>query len=147
MKHLARRMLGISRSVNSVQLAQKGVGYLPSGKFEVVLGVDFRYDFPIGKYAMSNLPIIDTRQLGELIRARRTALGLRQPDLALTANVGIRFIVDIESGKETCQVGLTLRLLKVLGIGLTAHVAAVKPAAGSTGEQGIVDRDDAEPSS
>ena len=44
--------------------------------------------------------ITDTRSLGELIRTRRTALGLRQPDLALTANVGIRFIVDIENGKE-----------------------------------------------
>jgi HTH-type transcriptional regulator/antitoxin HipB len=96
---------------------------------------------------MSSLPIVDTRQLGELIRARRTALGLRQPDLALTANVGIRFIVDIEGGKETCQVGLILRLLKVLGIGLTADVAAVKRAAGLKGEAGIVDRDDTSPSS
>jgi HTH-type transcriptional regulator / antitoxin HipB len=96
---------------------------------------------------MTSLPIVDTRQLGELIRARRMALGLRQPDLALTANVGIRFIVDIESGKETCQIGLTLRLLKVLGIGLTANVAAVKPAKGPTGEAGIVDGDDAGPSS
>ena len=67
---------------------------------------------------MTDNHITDTRALGELIRSRRAALGLRQPDLALTANVGIRFIVDIENGKETCQVGLTLRLLQALGIDL-----------------------------
>jgi HTH-type transcriptional regulator / antitoxin HipB len=95
---------------------------------------------------MSENQITDTRTLGELIRARRAALGLRQPDLALTANVGIRFIVDIENGKETCQVGLTLRLLKALGIDLTAHVTPVNlPAAGPTSEAGIADDDEAGP--
>ena len=92
---------------------------------------------------MSDNQITDTRALGELIRTRRAALGLRQPDLALTANVGIRFIVDIENGKETCQVGLTLRLLKALRIDLTAHVTPVNsPTARPTGEVGIVDDDE-----
>ena len=85
--------------------------------------------------------ITDTRSLGELIRARRTALGLRQPDLALTANVGIRFIVDIENGKETCQIGLTLRLLKALGIDLVAHTEAASSPSASTAETGISDED------
>lgn len=92
---------------------------------------------------MTDNPITDTRALGELIRSRRAALGLRQPDLALTANVGIRFIVDIENGKETCQIGLTLRLLQALGIDLTAHVEPVaSPSAGPTGEAGISDDHD-----
>ena len=82
--------------------------------------------------------IPDTRALGELIRSRRTALGLRQPDLALAANVGIRFIVDIENGKESCQIGLTLRLLKELGIDLVAQTeAAPSPSTASTAETGI----------
>ena len=96
---------------------------------------------------MSENQISDTRTLGKLIRTRRAALGLRQPDLALTANVGIRFIVDIENGKETCQVGLTLRLLKALGIDLTAHVTPVNsPTAKPKGEAGIRDEDEAGPS-
>ena len=96
---------------------------------------------------MTDNQITDTRALGELIRSRRAALGLRQPDLALTANVGIRFIVDIENGKETCQVGLTLRLLQALGIDLTAHVEPVtSPSAGPTGEAGISDDHDVGPS-
>ncbi len=95
---------------------------------------------------MTENKIADTRALGELIRTRRTALGLRQPDLALTANVGIRFIVDIENGKETCQVGLTLRLLRALGIDLTAHVEPVaSPTATPTGEAGIADVEAAGP--
>ena len=95
---------------------------------------------------MTDNQITDTRALGELIRSRRAALGLRQPDLALTANVGIRFIVDIENGKETCQVGLTLRLLQALGIDLTAHVEPVaSPSAEPTGEAGISDDHDVGP--
>lgn len=64
--------------------------------------------------------IADISSLGELIRRRRVALGLRQPDLALAANVGVRFIVDIEKGKPTCQIGRVLRLLETLGITLIA---------------------------
>jgi y4mF family transcriptional regulator len=98
------------------------------------------YDLPSGKYVMPEIQLTDTRSLGELIRTRRAALGLRQPDLALAANVGVRFIVDIENGKETCQVGLALRLLQALGIGLTAHAAPVNSlAARPAGEAGIAD--------
>jgi len=57
-------------------------------------------------------------EIGEQIRSTRKAQGLTQPDLALMANVGVRFIVDMESGKETCQLGLTLRVLQTLGINL-----------------------------
>ncbi|MBZ6077355.1 helix-turn-helix transcriptional regulator [Microvirga puerhi] len=89
---------------------------------------------------MENLPISGTQSLGALIRARRLALGLRQHDLALSANVGARFIVDIENGKETCQIGLTLRLLEALGVRLVASTdpAPVPPAA-SEDELGIED--------
>jgi HTH-type transcriptional regulator / antitoxin HipB len=100
------------------------------------------HNLPIGKATMTENQITDTRTLGELIRSRRTALGLRQPDLALAANVGIRFIVEIENGKETCQIGLTLRLLKALGIDLFAHTeAAPSPSTAPTAETGISDED------
>jgi HTH-type transcriptional regulator / antitoxin HipB len=99
-------------------------------------------NFPIGREIMTENQITDTRTLGQLIRSRRTGLGLRQPDLALAANVGIRFIVEIENGKETCQIGLTLRLLKALGIDLVARTeAAPSPSAASTAETGISDED------
>lgn len=65
--------------------------------------------------------ITDSAALGRLIRARRKELGLRQPDVAMTSGVGVRFIVDIENGKPTCQVGKVLTLMAALGIQLTGR--------------------------
>ncbi|WP_020179936.1 helix-turn-helix transcriptional regulator [Methylopila sp. M107] len=67
---------------------------------------------------MIAIGISSAQELGSFARQRRKALGLRQPDLALSANVGIRFIVDFENGKETCQIGLVLKVLSELGIEL-----------------------------
>lgn len=46
-------------------------------------------------------------------------MGLTQPDLAMTAGVGLRFIVEVEKGKPTAQVGKVLRVLRTLGIAVT----------------------------
>ena len=53
---------------------------------------------------------------GEMIRRTRTGLGVTQENLALTAGTGLRFIVDLEKGKPTCQIGKALTVLKTLGI-------------------------------
>ena len=58
-------------------------------------------------------------QMGELIRTTRTGLGLTQEKLAMTAGTGLRFIVDLEKGKPTCQLGKALTVLQTLGIRLT----------------------------
>jgi HTH-type transcriptional regulator / antitoxin HipB len=66
------------------------------------------------------LEIIDSPScFGGLIRSRRQALGMTQRDLALAVNVGERFIVDLESGKPTCQLGKALAVAKGVGIRLT----------------------------
>ncbi len=71
---------------------------------------------------MPNQVILDVVSLGSFVRERRKVLRLTQADLAMVANVGIRFIVDIENGKETCQIGRALRLMATLDIRLTATV-------------------------
>ena len=38
--------------------------------------------------------------LGKTLRAARKQLGLTQPQLALAAGVGVRFIVDLEAGRD-----------------------------------------------
>ena len=38
------------------------------------------------------------QQLGDALRAARKQLGLTQPQLALAAGVGVRFIVDLDAG-------------------------------------------------
>ncbi|WP_300998114.1 HipA domain-containing protein [Hyphomonas sp.] len=54
--------------------------------------------------------------IGITIRAARKAQGLRQDELAAAANVGVRFLIELEAGKETAQLGKTLAVLSALGI-------------------------------
>lgn len=53
----------------------------------------------------------------QLARARR-ALGLTQRDLALAIGVGERFIVELEGGKPTAQLGKALAAAKAAGMRL-----------------------------
>lgn len=63
---------------------------------------------------------IDTpSSLGHATRAARKQLGLTQPQLALAAGVGVRFIVDMEAGKPTLRLENVLRVLHALGAKLT----------------------------
>ncbi len=54
--------------------------------------------------------------IGVLIRDTRKSLRLTQESLAMTAGTGLRFIIDIEKGKPTCQLGKVLDVLNTLGI-------------------------------
>jgi HTH-type transcriptional regulator / antitoxin HipB len=59
------------------------------------------------------------QQIGALIRQTRRNLGVTQKDLALTSGTGLRFVIDLERGKETCEIGKALSVLQTLGIRLT----------------------------
>ena len=56
--------------------------------------------------------------IGKRIRELRRAQGITQAQLAGLANTGIRFIGDLENGKETCHIGKILRVLSTLGVGM-----------------------------
>lgn len=58
------------------------------------------------------------QQLGAAIRARRRQLKATQKDLAMTCGTGLRFIIDLEKGKPTCQIGKILQVLQALGLKL-----------------------------
>ena len=73
---------------------------------------------PYGKFWRSFLRYTP-KQIGTLIRETRKNLGVTQKDLALTSGTGIRFIIDLEKGKETCEIGKALRVLNTLGIRIT----------------------------
>lgn len=78
------------------------------------------------------LTIQTAAQLGEAVRAARKQLGLTQPQLALAAGVGVRFIVDLEAGKTTLRLENVLRVIDALGgkiqlIGLPASPSANQP--------------------
>ena len=59
------------------------------------------------------------QRIGKLIRKTRKSLGVTQRNLALTSGTGIRFVIDLEKGKETCEIGKALTILHTLGIKVT----------------------------
>jgi HTH-type transcriptional regulator / antitoxin HipB len=61
------------------------------------------------------ITIYTAQTLGSTLRAARKKMGLTQPDLALAAGVGVRFIVDLEGGKPTVRLEQVLRVIDALG--------------------------------
>lgn len=58
---------------------------------------------------------MNSEELGAIIRRTRAAQGLRQDQLAAAAGVGVRFLIELERGKPTAQLGKTLAVLDALG--------------------------------
>lgn len=59
------------------------------------------------------------QQIGALIRQTRKSLGVTQKALALTSGTGLRFVIELEKGKRTCEIGKALTVLHTLGIKMT----------------------------
>lgn len=64
-------------------------------------------------------PLATAAEFGAALTRARRALGLTQRELALAIGVGERFIVDLEAGKPTAQLGKALAAAKAAGM----HVA------------------------
>ena len=59
------------------------------------------------------------KELGALVARVRKAQGISQLELSQAADVGRRFVVELERGKETLQAGKLLKVASTLGIGIT----------------------------
>jgi HTH-type transcriptional regulator / antitoxin HipB len=76
---------------------------------------------------------IDQRALGpasafgSMIRGRRKALKLRQDQLALATGVGRRFLIELEAGKPSCQLGRSLLVAETLGLTFADLLACHAP--------------------
>ena len=66
-----------------------------------------------------------SQEIGKIVKETRKKLGVTQRALALTSGTGSRFVVDLERGKETCQLGKTLTILHTLGIKLALTPPAI----------------------
>lgn len=66
------------------------------------------------------IAITSTKEIGELLRKKRRAQHLTQGQVAEYCGVSIKFISEVERGKETAEIGKVLYLLNTLGIDLTA---------------------------
>ena len=58
---------------------------------------------------------MNTSQLGASVRSARREQRLTQDQLAAAAGVGVRFLIELERGKPTVQLGKTLAVLAALG--------------------------------
>ena len=56
--------------------------------------------------------------LRQLIRRTRRSQQLTQAQLAATRQVGVRFIIELEQGKPTCELNKALKVARKLGIKL-----------------------------
>lgn len=61
---------------------------------------------------MENLP------LHEFVKSKRKSLGLSREELAQKAGVGLRFLRELEQGKETLKTDKINQVLKLFGMRL-----------------------------
>jgi y4mF family transcriptional regulator len=55
------------------------------------------------------------KEIAEFIKKKRKQLKLTQPELAARAGVGLRFIRELETGKETLKLDKVDSVLKLFG--------------------------------
>lgn len=60
--------------------------------------------------------ISDSKSLGLAIRNERKAQKLTQEQLAGLTGVGVRYLRELEAGKESCQIGRALQVAASLGL-------------------------------
>ncbi len=82
---------------------------------------------------MPNVMFIDNAAiLGQLIKAKRTQLGMKLADCAALCGIGINTLSRIENGNENCTLSAVFSVLNGLGIKLTS--SELTPVANSSGE-------------
>ena len=59
---------------------------------------------------------MDTKALGHIIRNFRKSHKYTQAYVASMCGIGTRFLIELEKGKETAEVGLVLKVLWTLGL-------------------------------
>jgi transcriptional regulator with XRE-family HTH domain len=80
---------------------------------------------------------------GTTVRRRRKALNMRQDELALATGVGRRFLIDLEAGKPSCQLGRSLLVADALGLKVLDHMTDGRLSlSASTDGQGLPDLPD-----
>jgi y4mF family transcriptional regulator len=71
-------------------------------------------------------------KVSDFVKDKRGAAKLTQPQLAEKAGVGLRFVRDLEQGKETLRLDKVNQVLKLFGCELSptpiSHMLPMKPA-------------------
>lgn len=59
---------------------------------------------------------MDSQTIGTIIRKRRKEKNVTQEEIRLLCNLGNRFLSELERGKETAEIGRTLKILNMLNL-------------------------------
>ena len=62
------------------------------------------------------MKVRDMHEVAELVRSERKRQGATQVQLAQFANVGTRFVRDVEDGKESVHFSKLMRVFATLGL-------------------------------
>jgi HTH-type transcriptional regulator / antitoxin HipB len=65
---------------------------------------------------MKDTPLRNVEQLGSIIRLKRKEKGLSQTALAAKLGVERKWVLRLEAGNHTAELGLVLKALEALGI-------------------------------
>jgi y4mF family transcriptional regulator len=68
--------------------------------------------------------VANSKELGEAIRSERKRLKVTQRELAMTAGVGLRYLIELERGKSTARMEGVFKVLQVLGMKLAVTLPA-----------------------
>jgi len=63
--------------------------------------------------------IMNSRELGAAVRGERKRLKVTQKELAMTAGVGLRYLIELERGKPTARMEGVFKVLQMLGLKLS----------------------------
>lgn len=70
--------------------------------------------------------VTSVKEFGKMIRVKRKSLGLTLEKVAGLTGIGIRYLSELERGKQTIEMGKALHVLNGLGLELW-----VKPRSGT----------------
>ncbi|KOF20092.1 XRE family transcriptional regulator [Ensifer adhaerens] len=83
--------------------------------------------------------IRSAQEFGALVRQRRKALAWTQTELATRSGTGERFIVELESGKPSCQLEKALVVARTVGLEIgDLKAAPPSPASAEEDELGFL---------
>ena len=74
------------------------------------------------KLIINNMPL-----LGARLRRTRKDRGAKQSEVAHQAGVGLRFLSELENGKQTAEMGKVLNAIDALGLELVLQPKAKPP--------------------
>ena len=74
---------------------------------------------PIGNIKKGGVCMRSMKEIGDFVAKTRKEQGISQLELSQAADTGRRFIVELESGKDTIRSGKLLKVLDTLGIDIT----------------------------